>query len=62
MTRIAYRWFDLHGHVVQENIYKFSDGTLSLQRHSHHGKYMRDMTAFEVLIWSRQENVTLTSY
>ena len=65
MALIAYRWFYLHGHQLQENIYKNADGTLTLHRHSqkpHYGMCTRDMTPYEMLVWSRQENVTLTNH
>jgi len=65
MTPIAYRWFYLHGHQRLENIYKIAEGTLTLHGHSqkpHHGMCTHDMTPYEMLVWSRQENVTSTGH
>ena len=65
MTLIAYRWFYLHGYQHLENIYKMVDGTLILHGHSqkpYRGMCTRDMTPYEMLVWSRQENVTLTGH
>jgi len=62
MTKIAYRWFYLHGYQHLEKVHANSDGALTLHGHSqepHHGMYMRDISLYEMLMWSRQGNVTL---
>jgi hypothetical protein len=61
MTKIAFRWFYRDSFQYLENVHKNADGTLIV--HTHSSKLgdrtdSRDITAFEMLRWAEQENVT----